>query len=107
MNNKYHFNRKRQTWLVNMSSDYRAHLDDDRDAMRVCLDMMFTDRPEHLIDVLIPVLHQYALDYAMMHDLRSTHEFTQQLYKELCTEIRDYAHFLKIREEARHGKEEI
>lgn len=57
--------------------------------------------PEYLIDVLIPALHSYAVEYAQAHDLRSSTEFTVELYNALIREMARYGNYLV--EEESHG----
>lgn len=62
--------------------------------------MNFTS-PEYLIDVLIPALHSYAVEYAQCHELRSSTEFTVELYNALIMEMARYGTYLV--EEESHG----
>lgn len=62
--------------------------------------MNFTS-PEYLIDCLIPALHQFAVEYAQKHDLRSSTEFTVELYNALIMEMSHYGTYLV--EEESHG----
>lgn len=61
--------------------------------------MNFTS-PEYLIDCLIPALHTFAIEYAQKHDLRSSTEFTVELYNALINELARYGTYLV--EEASH-----
>lgn len=57
--------------------------------------------PEYLIDVLIPALHTFAVVYAQEHDLRSSTEFTVDLFNTINLELFKYGTFLV--EEESHG----
>lgn len=75
--------------------------DEDMDGLCDVFSRMNFTSPEYLIDVLISALHSYAVEYAQSHELRSSTEFTVELYNALIKEMARYGTFLV--EEETHG----
>ena len=77
-----------------------CHEEDMNGLCDVFSGMNFTS-PEYLIDVLIPALRSYAVEYAQSHELRSSTEFTVELYNAIIREMARYGTYLV--EEESHG----
>lgn len=106
-NKKYHFNMKNQNYQVLNNRNYSANLDDDRDTMLETLLNLYSHRPEHVIDVLIPVLYSYCISVCMAMDLRSSIEFFDDFRKTLNGEMKSFVTFLTIRKDAKMISEEV
>lgn len=74
---------------------------EDMDGLCNVFSGMNITSPEYLIDIILPALHIYAVEYANAHNLRSSTEFTVELFNALIKEMAQYGNFL-IEEES-HG----
>lgn len=109
-NKKYYFDMKSQNFNAVNNTNYLEHLDDDRETMLETIFDLYSNKPEHIIDVLIPILYSYCIHMSMHLDLRSSIEFFNDFRKTLNDEMKGFITFLQIREDVkearRHGKEE-
>ena len=106
-NKKYHFDMKSQNYNAINNTNYLEHLDEDRDIMLETLLNLYSHRPEHVIDVLIPVLYSYCISVCMAMDLRSSIEFFDDFRKVLNGEMKSFVTFLTIRKDAKAISEEV
>lgn len=79
---------------------HNMYHEEDMNALCDVFSAMNNTSPEYLIDCLIPALHTFAVVYAQKHDLRSSTEFTVELYNTLIKELARYGTYLV--EEASH-----
>lgn len=109
-NKKYHFDMKNQNYQACNNHIYAENLEDDREMMLdMILRLFFSHKPEHVIDVLIPVLYSYCISVCMAKDLRSSIEFFDDFRKTMNGEMKGFITFLQLKQDAnevkRHGKE--
>lgn len=110
-NKKYHFDMKTQNYNAIKNTNYLEKLDRDREDMLDFIFGLYTEKPEHLIDVLIPVLYSYATIMSTHLDLRSSIEFFDDFRRTLNGEMKGFITYLNLKKDAeevlRNGQEEI
>ena len=108
-NKKYHFDMKNQNHQACNNHIYAEHLEDDRDDLMDMILHFYSHKPEHMIDVLIPVLYSYCVSVSMAMDLRSSIDFFDDFRRTLNGEMKGFITYLNLKKDAeevrRHGKE--
>lgn len=108
-NKKYHFDMKNQNYQAIHNTIYSQYLEDDRDDLMDMILHFYTNKPEHMIDVLIPVLYSYCVSVSLVLGLESSIDFFDDFRRTLNGEMKGFITYLNLKKDAeevrRYGEE--